>query len=100
MPIAKHKIAPCLWFDTQAEEAARFYCSVFKNAKLGHVSRYPNDGQQTHGREPGSVKVVEFELDGQPFVALNGGPYFKFNEAVSFQIYCEGQDDIDYYWTL
>ena|SRR5665647_1267403 len=99
MPIAKNKIAPCLWFDGQAEPAAHFYCSVFKNAKLGRVSRYSKAGQEIHGREPGSVMVAEFELDGQPFVALNGGPHFKFNEAVSFQIYCETQDEIDYYWS-
>ncbi len=98
MPIAKNKIAPCLWFDTQAEEAAKFYCSVFKNAKLGRVSRYPKAGQEIHGKPAGSVMVVEFELDGQPFVALNGGPHFKFDESVSFQIYCETQDEIDYYW--
>ena len=92
------KIAPCLWFDTQAEQAAKFYCSVFRNAKLGRVSRYPKAGQEIHHKEPGSVMVVEFELDGQPFVALNGGPNFKFDEAVSFQVYCETQDEIDYYW--
>ncbi len=99
MPIAKHKIAPCLWFDTQAEDAAKFYCSVFKNAKLGRISRYPKAGQEIHRKAPGSVMVVEFELDGQPFVALNGGPNFKFDEAVSFQIYCETQNEIDNYWS-
>ncbi len=99
MPLAKHRIAPCLWFDTQAEEAAKFYCSVFKSSKLGRVSRYPKAGQEIHHKAPGSVMVVEFELDGQPFVALNGGPNFKFDEAVSFQIYCETQAEIDYYWT-
>ncbi|HZS63649.1 MAG TPA: VOC family protein [Xanthobacteraceae bacterium] len=98
MTIAKHKIAPCLWFDTQAEEAARFYCSVFKNAKLGRISRFPNAGQDVHGKPAGSVMTVEFELEGQPFVALNGGPQFKFDEAVSFQIFCDAQPDIDYYW--
>ena len=98
MPIAKHKITPCLWFDTQAEEAANFYCSVFKNSRLGRISRYPKAGQEVHHKEPGSVMVVEFELDGQPFVALNGGPVFQFDEAVSFQIYCETQAEIDYFW--
>jgi predicted 3-demethylubiquinone-9 3-methyltransferase (glyoxalase superfamily) len=98
MAIAKHKIAPCLWFDTQAEEAAKFYCSVFKNSKLGRVSRFPDAGQDVHGKPAGSVMVAEFEIDGQHFVALNGGPQFRFDEAVSFQIYCETQDEIDYYW--
>jgi len=98
MPIAKHTITPCLWFDTQAEEAAKFYCSVFKNSKLGKISRFPNAGQDVHHKPAGSVMTVEFELDGQPFVALNGGPQFKFDEAVSFQIYCETQKDIDHYW--
>jgi predicted 3-demethylubiquinone-9 3-methyltransferase (glyoxalase superfamily) len=98
MPIAKHTITPCLWFDTQAEEAAKFYCSVFKNSKLGKISRFPNAGQDVHHKPAGSVMTVEFELDGQPFVALNGGPQFKFDEAVSFQVYCETQRDIDHYW--
>jgi predicted 3-demethylubiquinone-9 3-methyltransferase (glyoxalase superfamily) len=98
MPIAKHKIMPCLWFDGQAEEAAKFYCSVFKNAKLGTINHYPNAGQDTHGKPAGSVMTVEFELDGQPFLALNGGPQFKFDEAVSFQIFCDTQADIDYFW--
>lgn len=98
MPVATQKFAPCLWFDTQAEEAARFYCSVFRNARLGRISRFPNAGQEIHGKAAGSVMTVEFELDGQPFVALNGGPKFRFDEAVSFQIYCDTQDDIDYYW--
>ena len=98
MPIAKHKIAPCLWFDTQAEQAAQFYCSVFKNAKITQVSRYPEAGQQIHKKPAGSVMVVVFEIDGIPFTALNGGPNFKFGEAISFQIMCETQADIDYYW--
>jgi predicted 3-demethylubiquinone-9 3-methyltransferase (glyoxalase superfamily) len=98
MPIAQQKIAPCLWFDTQAEEAAKFYCSVFKNSKITQIARYPESGQEIHRKPAGSVMVVAFELDGQPLVALNGGPNFKFDEAVSFQIYCESQDEIDYYW--
>jgi predicted 3-demethylubiquinone-9 3-methyltransferase (glyoxalase superfamily) len=98
MALARHKITPCLWFDTQAEEAARFYCSVFKNSKIGKISRFPDAGQDVHGKPAGSVMTVEFELDGQPFVALNGGPQFKFDEAVSFQVFCETQSDIDYYW--
>src|SRR5438105_1066121 len=99
MPIAKHKIAPCLWFDTQAEEAANFYCSVFKNSRIGKISRFPKAGQEIHGKPAGSVMTVEFELDDQPFVALNGGPQFKFDEAVSFQISCDTQADIDHYWS-
>ena len=95
---AVQKITPCLWFDTQAEEAATFYTGIFKNSKIGSVSRYPDAGQEIHGRPPGSVMVVEFELDGQPFTALNGGPIFKFNEAISFQVFCDTQEELDYYW--
>lgn len=98
MSIGRKVITPCLWFDTQAEDAARFYCSVFKNSKIGKISRFPNAGQDIHHKAAGSVMTVEYELDGQPFVALNGGPQFKFDEAVSFQIFCETQSDIDYYW--
>ena len=98
MAIAKQKIAPCLWFDTQAEEAAKFYVSVFKNGKIGRVAHYGKSGKEIHGRDAGSVMTVEFELEGQSFVGLNGGPHFKFNEAVSFQVYCETQEEIDYYW--
>jgi predicted 3-demethylubiquinone-9 3-methyltransferase (glyoxalase superfamily) len=98
MPIVKHKITPCLWFDTQADEAAKFYCSIFKNSRIGKISRFPKAGQEVHKKPEGSVMTVEFELDGQPFVALNGGPQFKFDEAVSFQVYCDTQDEIDYYW--
>ena len=99
MSIGRKVITPCLWFDTQAEDAASFYCSVFKNSRLGKISRFPNAGQDVHHKPAGSVMTVEFELDGQPFVALNGGPQFKFDEAVSFQIFCETQSDIDYYWS-
>jgi predicted 3-demethylubiquinone-9 3-methyltransferase (glyoxalase superfamily) len=93
------KITPCLWFDTQAEEAANFYTSVFDNGRIKQVSRYGKAGQDVHGREPGSVMVVEFEIAGQTFTALNGGPLFKFSEAVSFQVMCEDQDEIDRFWT-
>lgn len=96
--IAKHKITPCLWFDTQAEEAARFYCSIFKDSKIGKISRYTKAGQDVHHKPPGSVMVVEFEIEGQTFTALNGGPNFKFNEAVSFQVRCETQTEVDYFW--
>ena len=88
------KIIPNLWFDTEAEEAAGFYTSVFKNSRIVHVARYTEAGP----RPAGTVMVVEFELDGQRFVAINGGPQFTFDEAVSFQISCETQDDVDYYW--
>ena len=92
------RIAPCLWFDNQAEEAAAFYVSVFRNSKILSVARYPKAGQEIHKRPPGSVMVVDFELDGQAFTALNGGPVFTFNEAVSLQVFCDSQDEIDYYW--
>ena len=92
------KITPCLWFDDNAEEAAKFYTSVFKNSKIGKISRYGKEGYEIHGKPAGSVLTVEFELNGQTFTALNGGPVFKFNEAVSFQIYCSSQKEIDYYW--
>jgi predicted 3-demethylubiquinone-9 3-methyltransferase (glyoxalase superfamily) len=91
-------ITPCLWFDNQAEEAARFYTGIFKNSKIGKISRYGEAGREVHGRPPGSVMLVAFELDGQPFSALNGGPHFKFNEAVSFVVPCKDQKEIDFYW--
>ena len=94
----RQRITPCLWFDDQAEEAAKFYTSIFKNSKIVHVSRYGEAGKEVHGRPAGSVMVATFELDGQAFTALNGGPVFKFNEAVSFQVDCETQEDVDYYW--
>ena len=94
----RSKITPCLWFDGQAEDAARFYTSIFKNSKIVTITRYGNVGQEIHGRKPGSVMTVEFELNGQTFTALNGGPHFKFNEAISFQIDCASQEEIDYFW--
>jgi predicted 3-demethylubiquinone-9 3-methyltransferase (glyoxalase superfamily) len=93
------KISPCLWFDTQAEDAANFYVAVFKNGRIKHVSRYGKTGREVHGKEPGSVMVVAFEIGGLTFTALNGGPQFKFDEAVSFQVSCETQDEIDYFWS-
>jgi predicted 3-demethylubiquinone-9 3-methyltransferase (glyoxalase superfamily) len=99
MQNAAQQITPCLWFDTQAEEAAKFYVSVFKNGRIGTVSRYGNEGQDIHGKPAGSVMAVEFEINGQTFVGLNGGPHFKFDEAVSFQIPCETQEDVDYFWS-
>lgn len=92
-------ITPCLWFDNEAEEAAAFYLSVFKNSKLGNISRYGSEGFEVHGKPEGTAMVVEFELNGQTFTALNGGPQFKFSEAISFQISCKDQDEIDYYWS-
>jgi predicted 3-demethylubiquinone-9 3-methyltransferase (glyoxalase superfamily) len=91
-------ITPCLWFDKQAEEAARFYTGVFKNSKIGKISRYGEAGREVHGQAPGTVMTVEFELDGQPFTALNGGPIFKFTEAISLQIMCRTQEEVDHYW--
>jgi predicted 3-demethylubiquinone-9 3-methyltransferase (glyoxalase superfamily) len=90
----QQKIIPNLWFDTEAEDAADFYTSVFKNSRIVNVARYTEAGP----RPAGTVMTVEFELDGQRFVGINGGPEFKFSEAVSFQISCETQDDVDYYW--
>ena len=98
MALSAQKINPCLWFDTEAEDAAKFYCSIFKNSRMGKVSRYVDEGQEIHGKPAGSVMAVEFELEGQKFAALNGGPHFKFDEAISFQIGCESQDEIDYFW--
>ena len=88
------RITPCLWFDTEGEEAATFYVSLFKNSRITEVSRYGEAGP----RPAGSVMVVSFELDGQPFTALNGGPEFTFDEAISFQIDCSSQDEVDRYW--
>jgi predicted 3-demethylubiquinone-9 3-methyltransferase (glyoxalase superfamily) len=91
-------ITSCLWFENQAEEAARFYTSVFKHAKLGRISRYGDAGSKVSGRPKGSIMTVEFELAGQKFLALNGGPEFKFTEAVSFVVNCENQKEVDDYW--
>jgi predicted 3-demethylubiquinone-9 3-methyltransferase (glyoxalase superfamily) len=93
-----NKIAPCLWFDDQAEEAARFYCSIFPNSKLDAVSHYSKEGVGSHGRPAGSVMFVTFTLDGQKLGALNGGPQFKFSEAISLMVYCKDQAEIDHYW--
>src|SRR5882757_7885388 len=95
----KSKIIPCLWFDSQAEEAAKFYTSIFKGSKILKTSHYTEAGREQHGRKPGSVMTVEFSLAGQTFTALNGGPIFKFTEAVSFQVMCETQDEIDHFWS-
>lgn len=92
------RITPCLWFDDQAEEAARFYTSIFKNSRIVGVTRYGKAGHEIHGRPAGSVMTVVFELEGQELTALNGGPVFQFNEAISFQVNCETQEEVDYYW--
>jgi predicted 3-demethylubiquinone-9 3-methyltransferase (glyoxalase superfamily) len=88
------RITPFLWFDNQAEEAANYYCSIFKNSKLGQVVRYGDSGPGPKG----SVMIVTFQLDGQDFTALNGGPRFKFTEAISLVVNCDTQEEIDYYW--
>ena len=92
------KITPFLWFDNQAEEAINFYTSIFKNSKIGNVSRYDETSAAASGRPNGSVMTAAFQLEGQEFVALNGGPHFKFTEAISFVVNCESQEEIDYYW--
>jgi predicted 3-demethylubiquinone-9 3-methyltransferase (glyoxalase superfamily) len=89
---------PCLWFDDQAEPAAEFYTSVFPNSKVVAVSRYGEAGREIHNRPVGSVMTVQFMLDGHTFTALNGGPLFKFSEAISFQVLCDSQDEIDHFW--
>jgi predicted 3-demethylubiquinone-9 3-methyltransferase (glyoxalase superfamily) len=99
MAAIAQKITPCLWFDTQAEDAANFYVSIFDNSRIKHVSRYGKAGREVHGKEPGSVMVVAFEIAGQAVTALNGGPQFKFTEAISLQVMCETQAEIDYFWS-
>lgn len=95
MKIKSKRITPYFWFDTQAEEAVRHYTSIFDNSKIGRITYYGKEGK---GFSEGTVMTVEFELDGQPFVALNGGPTFKFTEAISFLVSCDNQEEIDYYW--
>jgi predicted 3-demethylubiquinone-9 3-methyltransferase (glyoxalase superfamily) len=92
------KITPFLWFDDNAEEAVKFYTSIIKNSKIGKIARYDEAGEKAAGRPAGSVMTVEFQLEGQEFVALNGGPHFKFTEAISFVVNCETQEEVDYYW--
>lgn len=92
------KITPCLWFDDQAEAAVKFYTGIFKKSKILKISRYGEAGREHHGRPPGSIMVIAFELEGQTFTALNGGPIFKFNEALSLQVYCDTQKEMDHYW--
>ena len=92
------RITPFLWFDDQAEDAANFYTSVFKNSNIGRIFRHTEEAAEKTGRPVGSVLTIEFEIEGQKFVALNGGPLFKFNESISFVINCETQDEVDYFW--
>jgi len=92
------KITPFLWFSDNAEEAVRFYVSIFKNSKIGKIARYGEAGEKVAGRPAGSVMTVKFQLEGEDFVALNGGPMFKFTEAISFVVNCETQEEVDYYW--
>ena len=94
----RNQITPCLWFDNQAEEAALFYTSIFKNSSITSISRYGKEGFEYHGQPEGSAMTVVFQINGQTYTALNGGPIFKFNEAISFQVFCDSQDEIDYYW--
>lgn len=93
-----HRITPCLWFDHEAEEAVNLYIAIFRNSKIVSVSRYSEAGREIHGKPPGTVMSIAFELDGHAFTALNGGPIFTFNEAVSLQVNCETQEEIDDYW--
>jgi len=93
-----HRIIPCLWFDKEAEEAANFYVSIFPNSRIVRTTRYSEAGHEIHGKPEGSVMTVVFALDGQEFTALNGGPKFKFDEAISLQVLCETQEEVDYFW--
>ncbi|HEY7206546.1 MAG TPA: VOC family protein [Methylomirabilota bacterium] len=95
---AIQRITPCLWFDDQAEEAVGFYASIFPRSRVVAMARYGEEGREIHGKPPGSVLSVSFELDGQAFTALNGGPLFRFTEAVSLQVVCETQAEVDHYW--
>ncbi|KAK4151557.1 3-demethylubiquinone-9 3-methyltransferase-domain-containing protein [Chaetomidium leptoderma] len=98
MALSKLKITTCLWFDGQAEEAANFYTSIFSNSKFLSAHPHLEAGKEIHGQDPGTAMIVEFDLDGHRFVDLNGGPKYNFNEAVSFQIDCANQEEVDYYW--
>ena len=92
------RISPCLWFAEEAEDAARYYTGIFRNARITTITRYGSTGFEVHHRPAGTVMTVAFELDGQTFTALNGGPLFTFSEAISFEVRCTTQDEIDYYW--
>lgn len=92
------RITPFLWFDHRVEEAVNFYVAVFRHSRIGRIARYGEAGQDVHGQKPGTVMTIDFELEGQKFAALNGGPQFQFTEAVSFVVNCASQEEIDYYW--
>ena len=92
------KLTPCLWFDDQAEVAAKFYCSIFDHSKITGLTHYSKVGQEFHGKQEGAVMTVSFELDGHTFTGLNGGPLFKFSEAISFQVNCQNQEEVDHFW--
>jgi predicted 3-demethylubiquinone-9 3-methyltransferase (glyoxalase superfamily) len=94
-----HNITPCLWFDNQGEEAARLYVSIFPNSSIDSVSRYGKEGFEIHRRPEGSAMTISFKLDGTPFTALNGGPQFEFSEAISLQVYCDTQAEVDHFWS-
>lgn len=95
---SSHRITTCLWFDTQAEEAANYYVGIFKNSRIKDIGRYGEGGKEIHGRKAGSVMIVVFELDGHAFTALNGGPHFQFTPAISMQVSCKNQAEVDHYW--
>jgi predicted 3-demethylubiquinone-9 3-methyltransferase (glyoxalase superfamily) len=99
MASSVHNITPCLWFDTQAEQAAKLYVSIFPNSGIDAVTRYGKEGYEIHRQPEGKVLTVAFKLDGTPFTALNGGPQFKFSEAISFQVFCDTQAEIDRFWS-
>jgi predicted 3-demethylubiquinone-9 3-methyltransferase (glyoxalase superfamily) len=99
MQISAKTLTPCLWFDKEAEEAAKFYVSVFPNSKLGRIGYYGNEGQEIHGGKPGSVLTAEFEINGQNFLAFNGSRPYQFSPAISFQVHCDTQEEIDYFWS-
>jgi len=98
MAKALQRITPFLWFDDKAEEAAKFYVSIFKDSRIGTITRYDEEGAKAAGRPKGSVMTVRFELDGQPFTALNGGPHFQFSGAISFVVNCDTQEEVDHFW--
>lgn len=95
----QRKITPCLWFDDEAEDAANFYVGIFDDSRIVNISRYSEEGFEIHQRPAGSVMTVDFELNGQPFTALNGGPVFEFNEAISLQVICDSSEELDYFWS-
>lgn len=95
---SSRRITTCLWFDTQAEEAANYYCGIFNNSRITDIGRYGEGGKEIHGRAAGSVMIVVFELDGHAFTALNGGPHFQFTPAISMQVSCKNQAEVDHYW--